>query len=122
VRNACTTDSTRDYVCKLKLTGLVPNTVYFYHFVGPSNETSINGRFKTAPDPAAGAPLHFAFSGDNDGLIRPYALASVVPSQNLDFYVNLGDVIYENASNVAGNNGASYLNSPSVTLSNDSLT
>ena len=44
--------------------------------------------------------MHFAFSGDNDGLIRPYALASVIPSQNLDFYINLGDTIYETMSNL----------------------
>ena len=82
------------------------------------------GRFKTAPDPAAAVPLHFAFSGDNDGLMRPYALASVFPAQNLDFYINLGDVIYENLSNLTlsgVHNGASWLNSPSVRLSNDSL-
>src|SRR5262245_11724361 len=27
---ACTTDSAKDYVCKLKLERLTPNTVYFY--------------------------------------------------------------------------------------------
>src|SRR5439155_13089527 len=59
------------------------------------------------PDPAAAASVRFAFSGDCDGLMRPYALASLFPSQNLDFFVFLGDTIYENAS--AG--------SPSVTLS-----
>jgi hypothetical protein len=54
--------------------------------------------------------------------MRPYALASVLPSEHLDFYINLGDVIYENASNLTpGHNGAPWLNSPSVTLSNDSL-
>ena len=52
-----------------------------------------------------------------DGLIRPYALASTIPAQNLDFYVNVGDTIYETASASTGNNGATYLNSPSVTLS-----
>src|SRR5262249_1103401 len=73
-----------------------------------------------APDPSTSALVHFAFSGDNDGLIRPYALASVIPSQNLDFYVNLGDVIYETASNLTtsgAHNGQPWLNSPSVVLS-----
>jgi len=107
------------------VTGLAPNTVYFYRFVGPASELSIPGRFKTAPDPSASVPLHFAFSGDNDGLIRPYALASVVPAQSLDFYVNLGDVIYENASNLTTSgthNGQAWLNSPSVALSGSSAT
>src|SRR5262245_57808448 len=117
---ACTTDSAKDYVCKLKLDNLTSNTVYYYRFVGPANELSISGRFKTAPDATTSAPLHFAFSGDNDGLIRPYALASVLPAQNLDFYVNLGDIIYENASNLTtsgAHNGQPWLNSPSVALS-----
>jgi len=121
--SACTTDSTKDYACKLEVGELKPNKVYYYRFVGPADERSIVGRFKTAPTPHAAAPLHFAFSGDNDGLIRPYALASVIPSQELDFYVNLGDVIYETASNLTTSgvhNGAPWLNSPSVTLSGSS--
>jgi phosphodiesterase/alkaline phosphatase D-like protein len=120
----CTTDSTKDYTCKLDVIDLTPNTVYSYRFVGPANETSIVGRVKTAPDSSASVPLHFAFSGDNDGLIRPYALATQIPAQNLDFYMNLGDVIYETASNLTTSgvhNGATWLNSPSVTLSNDAL-
>src|SRR5262249_12289254 len=32
---ACITDSTKDYVCKLRVDGLAPNTVYFYRFVAP---------------------------------------------------------------------------------------
>ena len=120
---ACTTDSTKDYVCKLQVGSLTPNTLYYYRFVAPAGETSIVGRVKTAPDATASVPLHFAVSGDNDGLIRPYPLATVLPSQNLDFYINLGDVIYENASNLTtsgAHNGQNWLNSPSVALSGSS--
>jgi phosphodiesterase/alkaline phosphatase D-like protein len=56
--------------------------------------------------------------------MRPYALSKVIPAQHLDFYLNLGDVIYETASNLTTSgphNGQPWLNSPSVTLSNDSL-
>ena len=111
------TDATKDYTVKIDVTGLSPATVYYYRFVGPLGETSIMGRFKTAPSATAAAAVHFGVSGDMDGLIRPYALGSTIPAQNFDFFSNLGDVIYENASNVSGNNGQSYLNSPSVTLS-----
>ena len=117
------TDSTKDFTLKLDVPNLQPGTVYFYRFKGPANETSIVGKFKTAPSPTDSAPVHFGFSGDNDGLIRPYALATQIPAQNLDFYVNLGDVIYENASNLTlsgTHNSASWLNSPSVTLSGSS--
>lgn len=111
------TSAARDYTLKLDVTGLQPGTTYFYRFVGPNAETSNVGKFKTAPSPSTPAAVKFAFSGDMDGLMRPYALASTVPAQNLDFYVNLGDVIYETGSNVAGNAGTPNLNSPAVTVS-----
>lgn len=116
-------DPAKDYTVKLVAGGLNPGTRYYYRFVNDNtSETSGTGTFKTVPLANAGAtPLHFAFSGDNDGLMRPFALGSVVPSQHLDFYLNLGDLIYETASNPTGNISTSYLNSPSVTLSNDSL-
>jgi uncharacterized protein YjiK/phosphodiesterase/alkaline phosphatase D-like protein len=120
-----TSDSTKDYTLKIAATGLTSGTSYYYRFIiSDTGETSRTGTFKTAPLANTAAPLHFAFSGDNDGLMRPYALASVIPSQHLDFYLNLGDVIYETASNltVSGpHNGQPWLNSPTVTLSNDSL-
>ena len=112
-----TTDAAKDYTWKLDLSGLTAGMTYYYRFQGPAGEFSLVGRFKTAPAPGARAAVHFGFSGDMDGLMRPYALAATVPAQGFDFFVNLGDTIYENASSVAGNNGASYLNSPSVTLS-----
>ena len=121
---ASVSDPAKDYTVKVVANGLAPGTQYYYRFVNDNtNETSDEGTFKTVPLANTGAvPLHFGFSGDNDGLMRPYALGSVLPSQHLDFYLNLGDLIYETASNANGNNGTSYLNSPSVTLSNDSLT
>ncbi len=112
-----TTSAAKDYILKLDLAGLTPATTYYYRFVGPLGETSIPGRFKTAPTANSAVAVHFGSSGDMDGLIRPYALASVVTNQNFDFFANLGDVIYENASKVLGNIGLSYTNSPSVTLS-----
>lgn len=111
------TVASRDYTLKIDVTGLQPSTVYYYRFIGPNSETSHTGRFKTAPAPTASAPVHFAFSGDMDGLMRPYALASTLPAQNLDFYINLGDVIYETASNPAGDAGLPQLTSPAVVLS-----
>ena len=114
------TDPTKDYTAKVDLGNLKPETTYYYRFVGPSNEISNIGRFKTAPAANERESVKFAFSGDNDGLMRPYALALTIPAQNLDFYINLGDTIYENASKVLGNNNASWLNSPSVTPSGSS--
>ena len=112
-----------DNTLKADVTGMLPATRYYYRFVGSRGELSTVGTFKTAPDPTQRYPLHFAFSGDNDGLMRPYALASVIPALSLDFYINLGDVIYENASNLSAggaHNGATWLSSPSVALSGSS--
>jgi phosphodiesterase/alkaline phosphatase D-like protein len=121
-----TSDATKDNTAKVTATGLTSDTRYFYRFViNATGETSSTGTFKTTPLANVAAPLHFAFSGDNDGLMRPYALANVLPSQHLDFYLNLGDVIYETASNLTTSgphNGQLWLTSPSVTLSNDALT
>jgi hypothetical protein len=112
-------DAPTDYTAKLLLTGLAPNTRYYYRFSDGVN-TSETGTFKTAPAPSDKVGIRFAFSGDMDGLMRPYPLADSLPSLGLDFYVNCGDVIYENASKVAGNIGLPYTNSPSVTLSGSS--
>jgi phosphodiesterase/alkaline phosphatase D-like protein len=125
VAPACTTDSTKDFTCKVDIGNLQPNTIYFYRFVGPASELSNTGRFKTSPASSTKAPLHFAFSGDNDGLMRPFALATQLPAQNLDFYVNLGDVIYETASNLTttgSHNGQPWLNSPAATVTGSSAT
>ena len=86
------------------------------------------GTFKTAPAPTANAPIRFAFSGDADATPGPngkpgfnnFETYGQMAREKNDFNINLGDTIYENASNVAGNNGASWLNSPSVTLSGSS--
>jgi len=103
------TDPARDYTAKVVASGLLPATRYYYRFVNavdPSN-SSIVGTFKTAPEAAAAAAVRFGFSGDADGLMRPYALAHEFPTLGLDFFMWCGDTIYETASS----------NSPSVTLS-----
>src|SRR5262249_57997729 len=66
--NACTTDASKDYTCKITIVGLAPNTIYYYRFVAPGNLTSITGKIKTAPDPSTAVSVHFGFSGDYDGL------------------------------------------------------
>jgi hypothetical protein len=53
---------------------------------------------KTAPDPTAEVPLHFGFSGDTDGLWRPYGVTANFAAQNLDFFTFLGDTMYEGPS------------------------
>ena len=96
---AISTDTTKDYTAKVAATGLSASTKYFYRFTDGTNY-SIVGTFKTAPNTNAAVPVSFAFSGDCDGLIRPYALASQVPAKNLDFFMFDGDTEYETSASI----------------------
>ncbi|OLE13566.1 MAG: hypothetical protein AUG52_00580 [Verrucomicrobia bacterium 13_1_20CM_3_54_17] len=98
---AGTAGSPTDYTVKGNLGGLEPGTFYYYRFQTTNASVTSNvGKFKTAPNPTANVPVHFAFSGDCDGLIRPYALASQVPAKNLDFFMFDGDTEYETSASI----------------------
>ena len=98
---AGTAGSPTDFTVKSNFGGLEPGTVYYYRFQTTNASVTSNvGRFKTAPNPASNAPVHFGFSGDCDGLIRPYALASQVPAKNLDFFMFDGDTEYETSASI----------------------
>jgi phosphodiesterase/alkaline phosphatase D-like protein len=111
---AGTTDPTQDYTIHIDATGLQSGTRYYYRFVAGDNTVSPVGTFKTAPDPTAQAAVHFGFTGDADGQMRPYdaadgVTAPGVPSfanQNFDYFVWLGDTIYETASGGTGPNAS----------------
>src|SRR4029077_17912004 len=69
-------DATTDYTVNTNVGNLHSATVYYYRFQSlDAPFTSNVGKFKTAPDAKAKVAVHFAVSGDCDGLIRPYALA-----------------------------------------------
>ncbi|AFY32946.1 SdiA-regulated domain-containing protein [Calothrix sp. PCC 7507] len=87
-----------DGTAKVDATGLQSGTKYYYRFVTATGDVSPVGTFKTAPDTTASVPVRFAFSGDADGLMRPYPSTQNFSSLNLDFFVFLGDTIYETAS------------------------
>jgi len=98
---AGTAGSPTDFTVKSDLGGLEPGTIYYYRFQTTNASVTSNvGKFKTAPNPTANAPVHFAVSGDCDGLIRPYALASQVPAKNLDFFMFDGDTEYETSASI----------------------
>ena len=94
-----TTTAANDFTLKFSCSGLEPGTVYFYSFIEPVSGILSNiGKFKTAPAATAAVPVHFAFSGDYDGLMRPYTLGAGFTANNFDFFMNVGDTIYETAS------------------------
>jgi alkaline phosphatase D len=85
-----------DNTIRHKLTGLQPNTTYYYQFTAGDIRTNI-GRFRTAP--AAGAAvnqLRFAYLTCQDWSINHWgALAHIAANEELDFIIHLGDYIYE---------------------------
>ena len=92
------TNPNRDYTLKLEATNLQSGERYYYRFQTPDGEISQVGTFKTAPNQTQKAPVRFAFSGDTAGEWRSYGLLKDFDQENLDFFVYLGDAIYETGS------------------------
>src|SRR5438477_1185369 len=93
------TDPNRDHIAKFNVDRLESSSLYYYRFLTDDGQTSPVGRFKTAPDATANVPVHFGFSGDAEGRWRPYDVTANFAAQNFDFFVWLGDTIYESGSN-----------------------
>jgi uncharacterized protein YjiK/phosphodiesterase/alkaline phosphatase D-like protein len=87
-----------DGTTKIDATGLASGTKYYYRFQDAGGEFSQVGTFKTAPSATTKTAVRFGFSGDYDGLMRPYSSTANFGKLNLDFYGNVGDTIYETAS------------------------
>ena len=112
-----TADATTDYTVKSNIGSLHSETLYYYRFQTlDASVTSNVGKFKTAPDAKAKVAVHFAVSGDCDGLIRPYALASQVPAKNLDFFMFDGDTEYETSASIGSPAVTSTGNIPDPTV------
>lgn len=98
----------RDYIVKANADRLPSGTTIAYRFRGPNGELSATGSCRTAPDPADDAPITFAFSGDADWKWKPYPLLDALNREQLDFFVFLGDLIYE-TTNLQGTTSAENL-------------
>lgn len=93
-----------DGTIRHKLTGLTPDTVYYYQFVA-GTVTSNVGRTKTAPAASSTADVKFAFMSCQDWNANHWgAFTQIVADDgsgatpSLDFIVHLGDYIYETPS------------------------
>jgi phosphodiesterase/alkaline phosphatase D-like protein len=106
-----------DYTVKTNIGSLASGTVYYYRFQTTDGLITSNiGKFKTAPNPMARVAVRFGVSGDCDGLIRPYALASQVPEKNLDFFMFNGDTEYETSASIGSPAVTSTGNIPDSTV------
>jgi alkaline phosphatase D len=91
-------EATFDHCVKVRLTDLSADTVYYYRFVyakGGKYYVSRTGRTKTAPAADADAALKFAFVCCQDYNGRYYNTLARMLKEPLDFFVHLGDYVYE---------------------------
>jgi len=88
----------RDYTLKIDAKGLHSGTEYYYRFKAADGSISHVGRFKTAPAKNQHVAVRLGFSGDADGKWRPYGSTKEFDQLNLDYFVFIGDTIYETKS------------------------
>lgn len=91
------TDAASDGAVKLEITGLTPETRYYYRFVASDNSTSRIGRFQTLAAQTDAAPLSFVFSGDTNYAYAPFTVAGDMAAENADMFIWFGDTIYGDA-------------------------
>jgi uncharacterized repeat protein (TIGR01451 family) len=78
---------------KVDVSGLTPNTNYFYRVTDASG-VQTTGKFSTAAPLGATTGLRFGVSGDWRGELSPYPSISNADDRNLKFFIELGDTIY----------------------------
>jgi phosphodiesterase/alkaline phosphatase D-like protein len=109
-------DATQDYTVHITADHLQAGTRYYYRFVASDNTVSPMGTFVTAPAATAQVAVNLGFTGDADGLMRPYDASSSInfapPTstgagpQDFDYFIWLGDTIYETASGAGTTNSS----------------
>lgn len=93
-----TAEADHDFCVKVRLTGLEAGTEYYYRFVTAADDGeygSTVGRAKTAPLADADVEARFAFVSCQDFNGRYYTSYKRLMDEDLDFFVHLGDYVYE---------------------------
>ncbi len=97
-----TAEAAFDNCVKARIDGLDPATIYYYRFhYSDASEAYLSpvGRFKTAPAEDADVPVRFAWGGGQDYGGRYYNTFRRMLDMELDFFVHLGDYVYETTGN-----------------------
>jgi alkaline phosphatase D len=89
-----------DFTAKSLAEGLKPDTLYYYRFTAGSTTSEI-GTFRTSPLEDKKADVHFTWSGDTDvskingnRYFGDWLSLNAIRSENPDFFIYLGDIIY----------------------------
>lgn len=92
-----TTSAQQDFTCKVDVTGLEPDTPYYYRFFA-AGQRSVSGLTKTLPQGDINKVTLAVFSCSNypAGFFNPYTEAA--KRNDIDVVLHLGDYIYEYAS------------------------
>jgi alkaline phosphatase D len=94
-----------DFAGKITIKGLLPSMSYQYElwFTGDGidPERKSTGQFRTGASDQAFVPVHFAWGGDVGGqnicrdAIDGYPIFGPLGAEKLDFFIALGDMVYE---------------------------
>lgn len=85
----------KDWCAKAQVTGLDPDSWYYYRFVGPDGSKSGTGRTRTLPKGPTGRFRMGVFSCSNLGFGYFNAYGHAAEANDLDLLVHLGDYYYE---------------------------
>src|SRR5215472_7574804 len=105
-----------DGCIKVRVKGLKAATTYYYRFSmvqGKTRYRSTAGRTRTAPDASADVQVHFAVANCQDYVGRywnSYQQMLTAKAEDLDFFVSIGDYIYETSGGTvaAGSRGITF--------------
>lgn len=102
-----TTDISRDYTVKVDVTGLQPNTWYYYEFTY-NGDNSIRGRTKTTPVGMKDS-LRFAVVSCADYQEGYFNAYKVIKDRNdIDAVIHLGDYMYEDGEDAGAPGGRTH--------------
>jgi phosphodiesterase/alkaline phosphatase D-like protein len=99
------TDASKDFTLKIDVTGLTPNTQYWFRFQKDEDKSPV-GTFKTAPASGQSVDVELAYTGDADGTLKPdntpafnnFETLGALDAEDPDFWVFHGDTIYADSS------------------------
>lgn len=92
----------QNHCVKVRIAGLAAGKPWYYRFlltIGGKTYASRTGTFKTAPAPEADVPVQFAVTSCQDFSGKYYNAYARLLQEPLDFFVHLGDYVYETTGN-----------------------